>query len=284
MSETPQIQAEQLVEVPASPSEEYLSEEPDSPDDGSSEETTTTQVSAEATPDTPPPATTQQPPEVDIDQAVARINELAIGTLYQGSAQIGEYVLQTFFNNDPELAQSKHPFKNASYRTLCGREDLLVSPANLNRMVRVAIQERFFRAEGLDVQTLSFSHKAALVRIPNIPAKIEFVRNLIAGPVSTRQLSDRVKELLLSLPSNGHPDGSRKIIFQLASLEKWVSKNNFNDIDIDTEVLQRMKQKGKIALLERTQTVETQLVAINRVLSQIKEALNSSQGAGGQTP
>lgn len=151
-------------------------------------------------------------------------------------------------------------------------------------MVRVAIQERFFEAQELNVQNLSFSHKAALVRIPNIPEKVDFVRDLIANPVSTRQLSERVKELLLSLPSNGHPDGSRKIIFQLASLEKWVSKNNFNDNDIDTEVLQRMTQKGKRALLERTQTLETQLVAINRVLNQIKAFLNSPQRAGDQTP
>lgn len=252
MSETPQILQEQLLEGPANLREEYLFEELDGPDDDSFEETTTIQVSAEGNPDILPPTTTQQPPEVDIDQAVIRINELANQTLYQGSVQIGEYVLQTFFHDDYELAHSKHPFKNASYRTLCGREDLLISPANLNRMVRVAIQERFFQAHGLNVQNLSFSHKAALVRIQNNPAKIEFVQNLIANPVSTRQLSEMAKEFI-SLSSNGGSNGSRKIIFQLASLEKWFSKSNFNGIQIDTAAIQRMRQKGKIALLERTQ-------------------------------
>ena len=276
MSKISQLPEDRWVEAQADSSDEYLYEEPVKPDDEHLfEETAPTEVSTEANADIPPPAVTQQLPEVNIDQAVARINELANQTIYEGHTRIGEYVLQTFFNNDHQLAQSKNPFKTSpSYRTLCKREDLLISPANLNRSVRVAIQERFFQEKELDVQNLTFTHKAVLVRIPNNPEEVEFVRNLLNNPGTTRELSDMVKNFLPGLASPREPDATKIIVSHLFSLKKYIEKHEFNGNQIQALNFQNMREATKQRLPEEVLVMEAKMESIHNIITEIKTALN----------
>jgi|GEM_PF-5141560 len=130
-----------------------------------------------------------------IQEAVIFINETLNKTIYKGAQKIGSFVLKKFFNNDINAAASRSPHKAASYRRLCEREDLLLSPGQLSVMVRVAAQEQFFSDSGLDVTALSYTHKAEFVKLQNSEAKLELVRETLEKGYSTRTLEKRVKEI-----------------------------------------------------------------------------------------
>jgi len=123
------------------------------------------------------------------------INETLNKTMYKGAEEIGSFVLEKFFDNDIDAAASRTPKKPASYRRLCEREDLLVSPGQLSVMVRVSAQERFFSESGVDVSGLSYTHKAELVKLHNSEIKLALVREAVEKGHSTRALELRVKEI-----------------------------------------------------------------------------------------
>jgi len=130
-----------------------------------------------------------------VDRAVRFINEKACETLYKGAEEIGAYLLENFFNGDIELAISRNPYKCTSYAMLVNREDLLVHPATLSVMVRVAAQETFFLEKEFRADNLSYTHKAELVKLPNTDQKLVLAREVSEGGYSTRQLALEVKKL-----------------------------------------------------------------------------------------
>lgn len=130
-----------------------------------------------------------------VDRAVRFINEKACETMYKGAEEIGAYLLENFFNGDIELAISRSPYKCTTYAMLVNREDLLVHPATLSVMVRVAAQETFFFEKGFRADKLSYTHKAELVKLPNTDQKLALAREVSEGGHSTRQLALEVKRL-----------------------------------------------------------------------------------------
>jgi hypothetical protein len=127
-----------------------------------------------------------------VDQAVQFINEKMQETVYRGSEEIGAYLLEKFFDNDIRKAASRNSKKAMSFRRLCAREDLLVHPATLSVMVRVAAQENFFRDKGLDSGRLSFRHKAELVKLPNDDQKVAAAQKAMDEKMSARFLAQHV--------------------------------------------------------------------------------------------
>ncbi|MBM3301997.1 MAG: hypothetical protein FJY85_18850, partial [Deltaproteobacteria bacterium] len=135
-----------------------------------------------------------------VDQAVIFINEKANETLYKGYEEIGNYILENFFQNDIRQASSRNPFKSASYTALCSRADLAVHPATLSIMVRVAAQERFFSSEGIKTEGLTHTHKAELVKLSDGREKAELVERALRESLTTRQVADEVKRIRDTLP------------------------------------------------------------------------------------
>jgi len=87
-------------------------------------------------PDKKEPPMTEMLPEVimddaTIDEAVQFINERVVKIVYKGSLEIGQYVLERFFDNNIQLAGSKIANKPVSFRKLCARPDLKVSRSTL---------------------------------------------------------------------------------------------------------------------------------------------------------
>ena len=130
-----------------------------------------------------------------VEAAVSFINAKLEETVYRGSEQIGAYLLDKFFDGDVNRASSRNPKKGTSFRKLCRRDDLLVSPAALSIMVRVAAQEKFFVEKDFDSSSLSYSHKSELVRIPNNDNKIGLAKEAIQAGLPSRALAERVKKL-----------------------------------------------------------------------------------------
>jgi len=80
-----------------------------------------------------------------VDEAARWITERVAATLKLGAQEVGEYLPDRFFRNDPTLARSRNPHKNASFRALaekCGTPELPVSKSWLNNAVGVALPPR----------------------------------------------------------------------------------------------------------------------------------------------
>ena len=132
--------------------------------------------------------------EALIDKSVEFINKTIVKTFFKGSLEIGEYLLEHFFDNDIELASSRNPHKPVSFQALCKRPDLGIHPSTLSRMVRVASQERYFVMSKAKVDELSYSHKLEFIKLPNDKKKIRLAEKCIREKMSCRKLSETIFE------------------------------------------------------------------------------------------
>jgi len=192
-----------------------------------------------------------------VEKAVQFINEKANETLYKGSEAIGMYLLENFFQNDIAVASSRNPYKSASYTALCKRTDLVVHPATLSIMVRVAAQEKFFEQEGIKTQGLSYTHKAELVKLPNGKDKTTLVQRILEESLTTRQVSEEAKKI------KGASTGDEpNAVLLLAAVERCIenpvrlfdhpARSNFIS---DKTNLQKMKADTRQKLYEKTKSM-----------------------------
>ena len=129
-----------------------------------------------------------------IDRSVKFINKTIIATSYKGSLEIGEYLLEHFFDNDIEKASSRNPHKPLSFQKLCKRDDLGVHPSTLSRMVKVASQEKYFVQEKTDTKGLTYSNRLEFTKLPNDKKKLKLVEKCIKEEMSFNTLSARISK------------------------------------------------------------------------------------------
>lgn len=187
------------------------------------------------------PIVSPQSAEVDqtlVNNAVHFINEKANEHVYKAYEEIGIYLLEKFFNNDVSLASSKNPRKPASYSELCRREDLAIHPARLGVMVRVAAQENFFRSEKLPSEKLSYTHKAELVKLPDDQRKIDLAKECIKKSLSTRQLAERVSEILKEMPRSA-PVPLKLLESKLSDTKKLFADARITEMLLDEDTLEK---------------------------------------------
>ena len=120
-------------------------------------------------------------------------------------------------------------------------------------MVRVAAQEKFFLEGGLDTASLSYSHKAELVKLPNDDAKVKFVKSVMQKSLSSRELEQRVKAIrkkdgqakALSHVLDTELDNPRKLFSEATVLEI------FQDTALLGEELKRLKKRKLRRIFEK---------------------------------
>ena len=101
-----------------------------------------------------------------IDQSVKYINEEWERGL-DSWFNIGEHVLDTYFEGNPEKANSRAWNKEHSFYKLCEHTKLKMSPRSLSNCVRIVAQdELFFTAQAL-AQSLPKAHKILLLPVPS---------------------------------------------------------------------------------------------------------------------
>jgi len=132
--------------------------------------------------------------DVNIDEAVTKINDLVGNKLYETAIAVGDYVLKTFFNDDIKKVQSKNPNKLLSFNKLCDRSDLKVHPKHLNQMVHVAAQEKILIAA--KTSELSYSLKVELLKIHDDKLKIKTAKKWTTRPVTIAEAKKYVASLL----------------------------------------------------------------------------------------
>ena len=132
-----------------------------------------------------------------VDEAARWITEKVAATLKLGAQEVGEYVLDRFFGNDPTLARSRSPHKNASFRALaekCGTPELPISKSWLNNAVGVALMLRQLPETAKVFKELLPSYQAALLPLRD-PERVEKVaKHAVTKELSLRELRQAVAE------------------------------------------------------------------------------------------
>lgn len=201
-----------------------------------------------------------------VEQAVAFINEKANEALYKYSIDIGNYLLEKFFDGDTAAASSRNPRKSTSYRALCKHPDLGPSPGALSVMLRVAAQEKLFEKNKLPVEKLSYSHKAELVTVFDDQTKVELFKEAVKKPLTVRQLQDRVREKkgLVSLAELGQGRDSSVTRFNFESLLKTRALS-------DPEALKSLPERKRNELKERVEGAYAVLAQLLEEYGKLKD-------------
>jgi len=139
-----------------------------------------------------------------VDDAYRQLETIFSNHYENAMFEAGQYIVQTFYNGDIELARDNKPAKEASFRKL---EDRLKtktpnapSKSWLNYSVQlfVATNEIMEKESNTTVQTygqLLVSHKTLLFPIRNRDTKIQLIQETVQNNYTVVQLKDRIAEL-----------------------------------------------------------------------------------------
>ncbi len=205
-----------------------------------------------------------------IDDAVQFINEKANEMVYKGSIEIGDYILDNFFNNDIRTASSKSPIKNKSYRALCEHDALSVPVSTLSVAVRVSAQERLFNEKKMDVSKLTYTHKAELIKIKDGKTKIKLVKRFNKKPVSTREFIKTIKIERGESPTSSVPT----LTLTVRKLDQITRKVKATDFIPGEEDLKKMKPTSLGKLTAKTETTIAELESALEKVKYLKKNLN----------
>ena len=141
-----------------------------------------------------------------IDQAVAWLDELKSrmeSELTLFARQIGDYLLEGFFENDLAQVTSQNPRKNISFKRLCERKDLPFSESALRRFIQVAVNFRLLPFE--HASTLLPSHHSVLYQVADPQERCRIGVKAAEKGLSVRKLREQVKG-----KGRRRPGGGRK--------------------------------------------------------------------------
>jgi hypothetical protein len=144
---------------------------------------------------TPPPGflSLDQPspptPTIDLDAAVAEINRIYITGGLKTTVALGHYILDTFFDGNPETYHSKSE-NLPSFRALYKRNDLAVSRTLLGQSVNVALQVEQLPRE--IATRLNVTQHKALLPIKDHDVKLEFAQATLEEGLSGTAIQRRI--------------------------------------------------------------------------------------------
>jgi hypothetical protein len=130
-----------------------------------------------------------------IENAVAHIRSILMETVHRGAAEVGNYVLKTFFDGDADSVASRAPGKCASFRRLverCGSHELPIAKSWLHNSVRIAILLRAL-PEHAAFKRLAPSHQAELLALGEVKAIEHQAQRALEDNLSVRELRHIVR-------------------------------------------------------------------------------------------
>ena len=165
-------------------------------------------------PKTPPsqmlvvlPASEEKIDEKLVAAAVVWIRAKVEATVHKGAVEIGEYVLDKFFEGDAGNVSSRSPYKSASFRKLaetCETSELPISRTALQNAVGLAVMRRLIPGKTAAFAHLAPTHQTVLLPLRD-PAKVEW----FANRATSKHMSVRVlKELVAAEVAKGALDKS----------------------------------------------------------------------------
>lgn len=205
-----------------------------------------------------------------VDEAVAWIRNTAFESIRKTSVEVGDYILKKFFDDDIELARSKNPYKNASFRALadrCGTTDFPVSKTWLNNAVGVAIMTRQLPSTKSAFKALAPALQETLLPLKD-PERVEKVaQKVVEGEYTVRQARKAVaQERARTTKDDGR--GRRPTPTIMKTLNRSLKLFTFGDgkrafTKADVEELDDDQKKDAIksaeALIEKVKTLVEKL-------------------------
>lgn len=213
------------------------------------------------------PTTANQESEIDYDlveQAHSKIKEIFVSH-YQAAMrsallEAGDYIIDTFFNGDLELAHKKTPTKKISYKKLEERlqqeHDGAPKKSWLNNAVNLAIQEKDFSGVQALGQ-LSSTHKLLLLPVHDRKLKIRLAEESVEKNFSSRALAKRIKE----------ERQAQKTIFELISSPKELFSDDHKEL-YSHDNLKKLSEKNADLLMKK---LENQLKKAQNTIEQQKQ-------------
>ncbi len=221
----------------------------------------------------------------EIEEAVSFINERISDYVYKGSIEIGNYILEKFFNNDLDLVLSKNRQRPSSFLQLCRHQDLAVSYSTIINMVKVAAQERFLVQEEIETDLLKYSHKVELLRLPNNKEKLDLARACIESSWSIRELKSRVQQALESMAIEDQTGTApfTQVIRYVRRVNRWSKRAEAPEVLLDPEIIHDLDPQQKLKLRRQASKAINDLASIHDVLVRLVEQLNEEAMTGEET-
>ena len=161
--------------------------------------------------------------EALVEETVTWIRAKVAQTIFQGASDIGDYVLEKFFGNDPERVRSRSPKKSRSFRSLldhCATGALPLRKSALHAAVSVAMMRRLLPSGATAFRQLSPSHQVTLLPLHDLDKVENVARQAVSTSLSVRELRRMVKEEVAKIPIRGKRRGRRPIPIVLKTLNR----------------------------------------------------------------
>ncbi len=181
-----------------------------------------------------------------VEESVHFIRQTLTQTLYKGIRIVGEYLLDKYFEGDPERVRSHNPYKSASFRKLaerCGSAELSISKTWLYNAVSLAVMERLMPRNAKAYRQLTPSHQIVLLPLQD-PERVEqYAQQAVKENLSVREFKSMIHENTSKDKNDPRGRKPKPIIlkaldqsFKLFSKEKekpFFSKEDFESLSDD---------------------------------------------------
>lgn len=208
-----------------------------------------------------------------VDEAVTWIRDTALEGIKKTLVEVGDYILKKFFNDDIDLARSKNPFKNASFRALaerCGTTDFPVSRTWLGSAVGVAMISRQLSSPKSAFRQLGPALQETLLPLKD-PDRVEKVaQKVIEGEFTLREARKAVAQERAKTPK-GDGRGRRPTPSIVKTLNRSLKlftfeggKRSFTKADVEEldEDQKKVAIKSAEALVDRVKTLVEKLKSV----------------------
>ena len=125
-----------------------------------------------------------------VDRSVKVVREIVAKTVARGQDEIGQYLLQEFFGDDPHVYAASGPAKHASLRKLldrCESMELPVSRTFLLNALRIAAAAKQLPRQSTFVQ-LPPSHRVELLRVKAPEKREKLATRALESKLSVQKL------------------------------------------------------------------------------------------------
>lgn len=171
--------------------------------------------------------------DLNLDKAVAQINDICRKQIDPGREILGTYLLDVVYYGDTKAAQSRNPQKEISIQKICRHAGLEADPKRLQESLQVAIFRREAEKKEIDVSILSFTKVLHISRAKSREKAFSLAKEAIEHNYSVTEIKEKLRE--------EQPTRKReKQILQF--LRNYKSQDN----DDNKEIINILKDKGRL--------------------------------------